>query len=116
QVNYAARLSAVHWPATVARGKLAMLEFDEQGSLPRLDVPTLVIGGEHDPLTTPQASDRIDQLAPHSVETTIPAGHLGLWERHEQVEELLQEFLEKVATRPKPAEAPSAAPSRANLN
>jgi pimeloyl-ACP methyl ester carboxylesterase len=96
QVNYGARLAAKSWPGVVARGNLAMLEFDEQRTLPSIDVPTLVVGGEHDRMTTRQASDRIDQLAGHSMESTIDAGHLGFWEKNERFAELLASFVQRV--------------------
>jgi pimeloyl-ACP methyl ester carboxylesterase len=92
QVNYGSWLAAIAWPGTVARGNLAMLEFDEQQTLPHISVPVLVIGGEHDRMTQRFAADRIDATAPHSVEATIPAGHLGFWEKHERVNEYLAEF------------------------
>jgi pimeloyl-ACP methyl ester carboxylesterase len=98
QVDYGAKLAACSWPGVVARGNLAMLEFDEQATLPRIDVPTLVVGSEYDRMTKREASDRIDQLAAHSVETVIPAGHLGFWERNEQFAEILTEFIDKNAT------------------
>lgn len=95
QVNYGARLAASSWPGVVARGNLAMLEFDEQATLPQIDVPTLIVGGEHDRMTKREASDRIDQLAGHGIETVIPAGHLGFWERHDEFHSLLRAFVEK---------------------
>ena len=113
QVNYAAKLAAVHWPGVLGRGNLAMLEFDEQRSLPRLDVPTLVVGGEHDRMTTREASDRLDQLIAASAETTIPAGHLGLWEKNEQLADVFREFVDKVtAVAPQTTEASTATPLR----
>ena len=91
-MNYGSWLAAVAWPGTVARGNLAMLEFDEQQTLPHINVPLLVIGGEHDRMTQQFASDRIGATAPHSVEATDSAGHLGFWEKHERVNEYLAEF------------------------
>jgi len=96
QVDYAAKLAVKAWPAVLARGNLAMLGFDEQATLPNVDVPILIVGGDHDRMTVRQASDRLDQLAQLSAETTIPAGHLGFWEKNEQFAEILAEFVSKL--------------------
>jgi pimeloyl-ACP methyl ester carboxylesterase len=97
QLDYAARLAAKAWPGVVARGNLAMLEFDEQATLPQVEIPVLVIASQYDLMTRPSASERIDQLLPHAMYATVPAGHLGLWEQHQRVYELIGEFAERFA-------------------
>ena len=92
QLDHGAWLGAKAWPGATARGNLAMLEFDEQAKLPQVEIPVLVVGGNYDRITTPEASQRIAQLAPHSRETAIPSGHLGIWERHSDLGDLLVEF------------------------
>lgn len=92
QVEYASRLCASAWPAVVARGNLAMLKFDERKTLPNIDIPTLVIGGQHDRLTKLTASQYIEQQIPHGLLIKIDAGHLGLWERHQEVCDAIDEF------------------------
>lgn len=110
QIDYASRLCAKASPAVVARGNLAMLRFDEQATLPQVEVPVLVVGGRHDRMTKVDASERIDQQLPHGLLTTIDAGHLGLWERHDDVCSAIDEFVQKFAPlagqpEPHPAEA-----------
>ena len=76
-----------------------MLDFDEQETLPRVEVPVLVIAAYHDRMTCPDASDRLAALLPHSMESGIRGGHLGFCERPAEVAELISEFADKhVAT------------------
>jgi pimeloyl-ACP methyl ester carboxylesterase len=55
-LNYAAWLAVKAWPGVVARGNLAMLDFDEQATLPKVNIPVLVIAARHDRMTKPEAS------------------------------------------------------------
>lgn len=97
QLDYSAKLSAKAWPGVIARGNLAMLKFDAESVLPHIEIPTLIIGGQYDRVTKPVASDRMDQLLPQSVETLVPAGHLGIWEQHTRVGGMISEFAMKVS-------------------
>jgi pimeloyl-ACP methyl ester carboxylesterase len=102
QLDYSAWLAAKAWPGVVARGNLAMLQFEEELSLPDIDVPTLVIAATHDRLTKAIASERIESLLPQGLLATVPAGHLGFWERHSDVADLLTEFCTKVTGHAEP--------------
>lgn len=97
QLNYGAWLAATSWPGVIARGNLAMLEFDEQATLPKIDIPVLVIAANHDRMTKREASDSLERALPESLLASVDAGHLGYWERHSQVSELLAEFAGKFA-------------------
>jgi pimeloyl-ACP methyl ester carboxylesterase len=97
QIDYASRLFAKAWPGVVARGNLAMLEFDAKPTLPQVETPTLVIGGQFDRLTKMEASEYMEQHLPHGLLTTVAAGHLGLWECNEDVCEAIDNFVEKYA-------------------
>jgi pimeloyl-ACP methyl ester carboxylesterase len=97
QLDYAARLAAKAWPGVVARGNLAMLDFDEQAKLPQIEIPVLVIASQYDRMTLPSAGETIEQHLPHAMYSTVPAGHLGLWEQHARVYELIGEFVERFA-------------------
>lgn len=96
QIDHGARLAALAWPATVARGNLAMLNFDEQQTLPQVPVPVLVVEGVHDRVTRPVASQRLEQLLPNDRPLSIDGGHLGYWERSVQVADALREFADHV--------------------
>lgn len=95
QLNYAAWLAAKAWPGVVSRGNLAMLAFNEETSLPDIEIPVLVIAGQHDRMTKPIASERMEELLPHDVPASVASGHLGFWEQHEKVAELIGEFAER---------------------
>jgi pimeloyl-ACP methyl ester carboxylesterase len=99
QLHYAAWLAAIAWPAVVARGNLAMVQFDEQQTLPKVDIPVLVVAARHDRMTCPDASDRLAKLLPQSIETSIKAGHLSFWERPDELAAILTEFAERVGKR-----------------
>jgi pimeloyl-ACP methyl ester carboxylesterase len=111
QLNYGAFLAAQAWPGVVARGNLAMTHFDEQATLPQIDVPVVVIAGHHDRMTKPSASGRIEQLVKHSLPFTVDAGHLGLWETHGDVTEVLREFAARFTKQNMPANSPSRSPT-----
>ncbi len=51
QLDLSAWMGTIAWPATVARGNLAMLGFEARQTLPEVHIPVLVIGGEKDPMT-----------------------------------------------------------------
>jgi pimeloyl-ACP methyl ester carboxylesterase len=95
QLDHGARLAAESWPATVARGNLAMLKFDEQTTLPQIHVPTLVIGGNNDRMTLRSASEHLETLLPNNRPITTDGGHLGHWEFGNQVAEILLQFADQ---------------------
>jgi pimeloyl-ACP methyl ester carboxylesterase len=99
QIDYSSRLYAKAWPGVLARGNLAMIEFNEEATLPQLDVPALVIAGRHDRLTKPEASETIDQLLPQGILTSVDGGHLGLWECNSDVCQAIEQFVEKFRPR-----------------
>jgi pimeloyl-ACP methyl ester carboxylesterase len=100
QVDLSSRMAAKAWPGVVARGNLAMLDFDARSTLPAINAPTLIIGGKHDRLTKLSASESIDQQVPHGILSIVDAGHLGLWERHEDVCSAIDQFARKYAVTP----------------
>ncbi len=98
QLNHAAWLAAKSSPAAVARGNLAMLEFNEEHVLPEVQIPVLVIAGEFDRMTLRSASEHIETLLPNERSAAVDGGHLGHWERAEKVSSLLIEFADQVFT------------------
>src|SRR5947208_17138807 len=56
QLDRAALYMPLAWPAVLARGMLAMFEFDESRTLPTISVPTLILVGDKDRATNPDAS------------------------------------------------------------
>ena len=96
QVDYASWLSTQAWPAVVARGNLAMFRYDAQSALRSIDVPMLVISGDHDRITMPIASQRINELAVGSNSQRNDGGHLALFEFHDEVVRGVEEFVDRL--------------------
>ncbi len=65
-------------PDAIAAGSRGMAKrADSTDVLPEIEVPALVIGGEHDKLSTPETLDAIAAKIPNATRATIPhAGHL----------------------------------------
>jgi pimeloyl-ACP methyl ester carboxylesterase len=99
-LHEAAWLAAKAWPGVVGRGNLAMLSFDEQQTLPKIDSPVLVVAAQHDRMTCPDASDRLATLLPHSLETAVRAGHLSFYEQPGDVAQLVTELAEQLGQSP----------------
>jgi pimeloyl-ACP methyl ester carboxylesterase len=100
ELQHGAWLGAKAWPAVIARGNFAMLEFDERKTLREIELPVLVIAADYDRLTRPVASEHIDQFLPAGALASVPAGHLACWERHEEVNSLIAEFAERFRSVP----------------
>jgi pimeloyl-ACP methyl ester carboxylesterase len=83
QLDFIARFYPLDSPSVVARGGLAMLSYDATATLPTIKIPVLVIGGEQDPVTSIQASQRIaTDISTARLSTLNPAKHYGLIEHH----------------------------------
>lgn len=77
QLEHAARLSTKAPPAVEAKGDLAMLHWDATGALAEADVPALIMGGQLDIVTKPDASRSLG-TAPGAAVTILPgANHMG---------------------------------------
>lgn len=93
QLNFSALLSAKGWPAVLARGTLAMFNYDETETLSTINVPVLIVVGASDIATVPAASIRMKAEIPDSELVTLkPGGHMGLMERNQQFAEAVSMF------------------------
>jgi pimeloyl-ACP methyl ester carboxylesterase len=97
-LDHSARLAAKAWPAVVARGNLAMLDFNEERTLPKVEIPVLVVSGEHDRMTLPTASLHIERLLASSRPFQLNSGHLGFWELPGDFQEVATQFTEQVTS------------------
>jgi pimeloyl-ACP methyl ester carboxylesterase len=94
QLDFATLLSTMAPPAITGRGVLGMFEYEATPVLNRIKVPTLVIGAAFDRLTKPEASITMNKSIPGSSLLLLsPAGHMGLIERHQEVNETTGKFL-----------------------
>ncbi|GAB3255317.1 alpha/beta hydrolase [Arthrobacter pigmenti] len=72
----------------------ALAEFDLRGQLPKITVPTLVLSGEHDPVTPPDTGRSVAEGVPGAKYQTITdASHLATIEQPDQVAQAMTEFL-----------------------
>jgi pimeloyl-ACP methyl ester carboxylesterase len=69
--------------------------------LPGVDVPTLVIVGEHDLITPPAESTKMVERLPNARLEVIPqAGHMANFENADAFNEALARFLSALGSRP----------------
>lgn len=93
QLDHTSRLSAFSPVGVIARGMLAMFEYDATQVLPTINVPVLVIAGAQDKLTKPVASEYIHQHIPGARLAMLqPGGHMGPLERGNEIAEAVSQF------------------------
>jgi pimeloyl-ACP methyl ester carboxylesterase len=72
--------------------------FDAHGALPLIDVPVLILAGERDLVTPPLLSETIAARVPDAELVVLDGcGHIGPFERHEEVTAHLRKFAERVS-------------------
>ena len=93
QVDFASRYNLYLSPAVLARGMFGMLRYDASATLKAIDVPTLVVVANHDPVCKPEASERISRDVPTAEITQLaPAKHMGFMEHNRQFAALVGDF------------------------
>jgi pimeloyl-ACP methyl ester carboxylesterase len=101
QLHFATLLSAQSCPGVLARGTLAMLDFDETPTLSQINLPVLLIVGNCDRSTIPGASIRMKaELDQSELYILKPAGHLGLIEQNQQFTEAVSAFSNSLSKKP----------------
>ena len=93
QLDFAARFMPHARPDVLARGMLGMIDYDATATLATIGVPTLVVVGDQDTTTLPEASEFMARNVPGAELATLsPARHMGLIEHHERFDRLVAEF------------------------
>jgi pimeloyl-ACP methyl ester carboxylesterase len=93
QLNFSNLIGLKASPGVLARGVLAMFRFDEEATLSKISVPTLVVVGKSDIATRPFASDRMSTAVPQAeLNVLSPGGHMVLMEQNQQFAEVVREF------------------------
>ncbi len=93
QLNFCARFMPHARPDVLARGMLGMIAYDETATLATIDVPTLVVVGDKDTTTPPDAGRTIsDSILGAELAILSPARHFGLMEQHRAFDPLLARF------------------------
>ena len=93
QLDFCTRFMPHARPDVLARGMLGMMAYDATSVLPGITVPTLVIVGDQDATTPPEAGEFIAGHVPGAeLMTLAPAKHMGLIEHHDRFDRLVAEF------------------------
>lgn len=109
EIEFATRFQVMASPAVIARGMLGMMRYDAMDVLPQIRVPALVVVGDLDSTTKPEAGQTICAMVPEARLLTLsPARHLGLIEHHEFYAAAVRKFVhETEATFSRPRVAAS---------
>ena len=93
QLNLATWLTTVSPVGVIARGVLAMFKYEARDVLPNIQIPVLVVAGNKDILTKPEASRMMAAELPNARLVMLqPSGHMGATERNEQLTEAVRQF------------------------
>jgi pimeloyl-ACP methyl ester carboxylesterase len=93
QLDFCSRFMPHARPDVLARGMLGMIAYDATGALPGITVPTLVIVGDKDTTTLPEAGEFIASHVPGAEAVALtPAKHMGIMEHHDRFDRLVAEF------------------------
>lgn len=99
QLDYVSRTQTLGRPGVLARGMLGMMEYDATATLAKIGMPTLVIVGDKDKTTLPEAGQFIAANIPNArLETLSPARHVSLMEHHGWFDGLVKDFVGGVRT------------------
>jgi pimeloyl-ACP methyl ester carboxylesterase len=97
QIEFATGFQPEASPAVLARGMLGMMRYDATKTLAGINIPTLVVAGDLDSTTKPEASEHILAGIPQARMLKLtPAKHLGLLEHHEKYAAAVREFAHAV--------------------
>ena len=96
QLEHTTLLSTRNPPGDIQRGNLAMLRWDATGAMAKTMVPTLVIAGEVDIVTKPEAGATIARSTPGATLTVVDGvNHMGFLERWEDHVAMITGFIEE---------------------
>ncbi len=94
QVGFVAKYLPLARPDVVARGMFGMLAYDATATLAKIPIPALVVVGDQDTTTVPEAGQTIAKNIPGATLATLaPAKHMGLIEHHERFNALVADFV-----------------------
>jgi pimeloyl-ACP methyl ester carboxylesterase len=97
QLDLAARYNPLAWPGVQAHETLAMFGYDATPVLASIPVPTLVFTGHLDRLIVPETARFMAERVPQAQLARLePAGHMGVFERHDRLVSDLATFADQV--------------------
>lgn len=93
QLNHVSLLATKSSPASIDAGNLAMFRWDATGALSSIGVPVLLIAGENDIVTKPEASREIARQARSAaVQVVEGVNHMGMLERADEYNTAIATF------------------------
>lgn len=99
QLDLATRYNPLAWPGVQARETLAMFGYDATDTLDSIAVPTMVFTGHLDRLIVPETARYMHLRIPRAQLGLLnPAGHMAVFERHDQLVSVLRVFADAVLT------------------
>ncbi len=102
QLEHTTLLTTRNSQAVSARGNLAMFRWDATNALALADVPTLVLGGQQDLVTKPEASQVMAATAPDAeLRLVEQANHMGFVERHDAYAPAIEDFCARCLALPR---------------
>lgn len=105
QLNHVTLLATKNRPGNIQKGNLAMFRWDATGALAKTGVPTLLLAGDVDIVTKPEASSEIALQAPAATLQVIEGvNHMGMLERADDYNARVIAFGERVLTSRTPRE------------
>jgi pimeloyl-ACP methyl ester carboxylesterase len=108
QIDFAALFQAKASPAVLARGMLGMMQYDATRTMRAIEMPTLIIPGEIDPVCKPEASETMFAAIRESRLQTLPAAkHLGYLEHHQLFASYVQQFAHSISDQAEPLLIPA---------
>jgi pimeloyl-ACP methyl ester carboxylesterase len=111
QLDFVASFQPRHSPAVLARGALGILRYDASKILSQIRIPTLILCGDQDAVTMPEASEHIDREVPAaSLHKLAPGKHCAHIEHETEFARRLATFCTGVNS-----ESPSGAIERSPL-
>jgi pimeloyl-ACP methyl ester carboxylesterase len=93
ELDFVTRFQLQASPAVLARGMFGMLRYDATAALKAINIPTLVLVGNRDPVCTPEAGERMHRDIPGAqIAELAPAKHMGLIEHHTHFAKIVSQF------------------------
>jgi pimeloyl-ACP methyl ester carboxylesterase len=108
QLDHVSLLSARNSPASLARGNLAMFRWDATGAVSNIPHPLLILAGDGDIFTKPEASRQIaDFAAAPELHVISGSNHFSFLDHSREYNSLIAEYAAKVfTTTPESGEGP----------
>lgn len=101
QLEHTTLLGTRNPPDVLAKGNLAMFDWDASGAVAAMACPVLIIGGEIDIVTKLEASESMARQAQGArLERVSGANHMGFLERAQHYDALIGDFVAQVADAP----------------